>query len=89
MSPPTTPLLYRVRHVEEAPAPEAPWAITVQSGANDPAPRVLAYARAEHIAQRICLALRQSDRIAREDNATTATAYSGEATDARITTDDA
>jgi hypothetical protein len=89
MTPATPRLLYRVTHVDEAPAPEAPWVITVQSGADDPAPRVLAYASAEHIAQRICLALRQSDRIAREDNATTAAAYSKEATDVRITTDDA
>lgn len=68
-------LVYSVQFADPAPAPDAPWAITVSSGEEDPSPRVLAYARAEHIAQRICLALRQSDRLAREDNAATAATF--------------
>jgi hypothetical protein len=74
----TTPLLYRVRLLEAPPAPDAPWAVTVQSGEDDPAPRLLAYARAEHIAKRLCVALRQSDRLVREDNARAAAAYAEE-----------
>lgn len=50
----------------EAPGapPSARWAVTVRSGEGDPAPRVLAYAVAEHIAKQICLALRQSHELA-------------------------
>ena len=82
------PLLYRVRLLEPAPTPSAPWAITVQCGEDDPAPRVLAYARAAHIAERICRALRQSDRIAAVDNATAAAAFAARG-DTRGSADDA
>lgn len=51
-------------HETRGASPSARWAVTVQSGDNDPAPRVLAYACAEHIAKQICLALRQSHDIA-------------------------
>lgn len=85
----TTPsLLYRARHVG-APSPaDARWAVTVQTGEDDPEPRVLAYARAEHIAQRICLALRQSDRLARDHNSRAAAAYAEEITGVRSSSDD-
>jgi hypothetical protein len=89
MSTPARPLLYRVRHLDAPPAEDAPWAVTVQSNADDPSPRILAYARAENVARRICLALRQSDRLARRDNAEAATAYVAEITDTRSSADDA
>lgn len=82
-------LVYSVQFANQAPAPDAPWAITVSSGEGDPSPRVLAYARAEHIAERICLALRQSDRIAREDNAAAAATYVDQVTRVRAPADDA
>ena len=88
MSAPTR-LLYRFSRLDPAPNPDAPWAITVQFGDDDPAPRTLAYARSEQVAQRICLALRQSNRTAREDNANAAATYVEEATDARSSADDA
>ncbi len=84
----TSPLLYRVRHLEAPPAADAPWAVTVQSGEDDPEPRVLAYARAEHIAKRLCVALRQSDRLARDDNARAATAYAQEISTERSLSED-
>jgi hypothetical protein len=88
MPEPTSPLLYRVRHLDAAPAPDAPWAVMVQTGEDDPEPRILAYARAEHIAKRLCVALRQSDRLARDDNARAATAYAEEISTARSFSDD-
>jgi len=89
MTEPTRPLLYRVRRVEGPATVRAPWAITVQCvGEDDSEARILAYARAEHIAERICLALRQSDRLAREDNARAASAYATEISDAWGSLDD-
>ena len=88
MPEPTSPLLYRVRRLEAPPAPDAPWAVTVQSGEDDPEPRVLAYALAEHIAKRLCVALRQSDRLARDDNARAAAAYAEEISAERSPSED-
>ena len=48
---------------ELAPAPAARWAVRVQTGEDDPAPRVLAYAVSERIAKDLVLALRRSRRI--------------------------
>ena len=84
----TTSLLYRVRHVGAPSPPDAPWAVTVQTGEDDPEPRIVAYARAEHIAERICLALRQSDRLARDDNTRAASAYAGEISAVRSSSED-
>ena len=56
-------ILYAFHEAAGAP-PSARWAVTVQAGEGDPAPRVLAYACAEHIARQICLALHQSPEIA-------------------------
>ncbi len=88
MKEPTLPLLYRVRHLDAPPAPDAPWAVTVQSGEDDREPRILAYARAEHVAQRICVALRQSDGLARDGNARAAAAFAEEITAARSSSDE-
>ena len=46
-----------------APSPAARWAVRVQSGDDDPQPRVLAYAVSELCAKRLVLALKRSDRI--------------------------
>jgi hypothetical protein len=67
--------LYRHHRAASTPPATAQWAITVQVDDDDPDPRILAYATAEHIANRICLALRQADRIARESNARSAATY--------------
>lgn len=42
--------LYRYHDAGGDAPPDARWAITVQSGDDDPAPRILAYARAGRIA---------------------------------------
>ena len=74
---------YRIRHLDTSPLPEASWAVTVQYGEHEPAPRVLVYAATERVAMRVALALRQSDRLAREDNARAAAAYAEEISSAR------
>lgn len=82
------PLLYRLRLVDPPPAPGAPWAITVQCGEDDPAPRVLAYAHAAYVAERICRALRRSDDLSLRDNAQAAATFAAQA-NTRGCTDDA
>lgn len=61
-SPPPTVYSY-VDAGDEAPSPGARWAVRVQTGANDPEPRVLAYAVSELVAKNLVLALRRSQRI--------------------------
>lgn len=58
------PILYGyVDAGASAPSPAARWAVRVQTGEDDPAPRVLAYAVSEPIAKNLVLALRRSQRI--------------------------
>ena len=83
------PIVYRVRLLDPPPAPDAPWGVTVQWGEDDIAPRVLAYARAAHTAERICRALRQSDRIALRDNARAASSFAVAHGELRGDSDDA
>jgi len=93
----TTPILYRHHDASAAaPSADARWAVTVQSGEDDPHPRILAYARAaqtvpahelEHVAQSICLALRVLDRTTLEGIPTAAAAYVAEKQAARVEPD--
>lgn len=48
---------------DEAPSPGAHWAVRVQTGPDDPEPRVLAYAVSELVAKNLVLALKRSRRI--------------------------
>ena len=48
---------------DAAPSPGARWAVRVQTGADDPEPRVLAYAVSELVAKNLVLALKRSRRI--------------------------
>jgi hypothetical protein len=65
MAPP--PILYSyVDAGPAAPSPTVRWAIRVQTGQDDPAPTVLAYAVSELVAKNLVMALRRSQRISRE-----------------------
>jgi hypothetical protein len=82
------PTLYRHHDAgAAAPSDDARWAITVQCGEDDPRPRILAYARAEHVAERICLALRVLLRTSLEEMPAAATAYVAEEQAARAEPD--
>jgi hypothetical protein len=70
-----------------APSDDARWVITVQSGQDDPHPRILAYARAEHVAENICLALRVLDRTTLEGIPAAAVAYVAEKRAGRVEPD--
>jgi hypothetical protein len=88
MTPDHPPTLYRHHDAgAAAPSDDARWAITVQSGEDDPHPRVLAYARAEHVAGNICLALRVLDRTTLEGIPPAAAAYVAEKQSARVDPD--
>ena len=75
----SSPISYAVREVPQSDtvAHGTLWAVEVRLGADDPTPQVLAYAVAEHLAHRICLALRQSNRLAQQATRAAANAYVG------------
>jgi hypothetical protein len=88
MIPDYPPTLYRHHDAgAAAPSDDARWAITVQSGEDDPHPRILAYARAEHIAKRMCMAMRLLLQSSLEAMPAIAAAYVAEKQATRVDPD--